>query len=132
MNGQIGADLLAFVPPECQDAKDNDSNINITVGGAVNTTGGPELADVLECIFAPSNFIGCLSLVSVLDPELIPDPSDILECADIEDPYCIIEAECEPCSAVVASLMRCIVVHSEGVDANITELVETCPFDCSQ
>mmetsp|Transcript_608 Transcript_608/g.1446 ORF Transcript_608/g.1446 Transcript_608/m.1446 type:complete len:146 (-) Transcript_608:241-678(-) len=117
MNGQFGADLLSFVPSECSE--------DDMMGG------GQELDDVLGCVLAPSNLFRCFGLTSVLDPDLIPDPSDITDCVDIEDPYCLIEAECDPCSEVIKALMRCIVVHSNGVDANVTELVEECPFDCS-
>mmetsp|Transcript_16234 Transcript_16234/g.33365 ORF Transcript_16234/g.33365 Transcript_16234/m.33365 type:complete len:165 (-) Transcript_16234:922-1416(-) len=125
LNGQFGdfgidSDLLGFVPPECQEPPARSS--------AEGVVGGPELNDVLQCVLAPSNLFRCLGLVNLLDPDLIPDPAEITDCSDIEEPYCEIEAECEPCNGVIESLMRCIVVHSEGVDANITELVETCPL----
>ena len=106
-------DLLEFVPAVCQEEQ-----------------GGPEWNDAMECVTAPSNFFRCIGIISVLDPDLIPDPACIKECADIADPYCEIEQECVPCNAVLHSLLQCIVINSDGIDAKITELVDTCPIEC--
>ena len=111
--GQFGSDLLAFVPEDCQEEQ-----------------GGQELDDALGCVFASSNLLRCFGLVEVLDADLIPDPADIADCTDIDAPYCEIERECEACNEVIKSLLRCIVINYDGVDARITELVETCPLEC--
>ena len=111
--GQIGSELLAFVPAACQEEQ-----------------GGLELDDVLGCVFASSNLFRCIGLVEVLDPDLIPDPADITDCTDIEEPYCEIERECEACNGVIQSFLKCVVINSDGVNAFITELVETCPLEC--
>ena len=123
MNGQDGAfdlDMLqswvAFVPSECQDT------------GEEGVEGGPELDDALACVV--SNLMECRGLISVLDPDLIPGPGEISNCTDVEEPYCDIEKECEACSAVISSLMQCIVTNTEGMDENTTALVESCDLIC--
>ena len=111
MNGQL-SELLELVPKECMEV---------------------ELNDVTECYF--ENLVdGCSGLLSVLTEDsdgLIPTPDEIVDCTDIEEPYCTIAKECQPCDAAIRSFTQCIISNSVGVDENITALVESCPLSCT-
>lgn len=103
--GLIPDELLDLIPEECE----QESN------------------DAIGCIIGTF----CFSILDVLNVTSIPDPSTLVECEDIAAPLCPIINTCTGCEQAAEELFLCIVQFSDGIDPNITDLVEDCrPLSC--
>eukprot|EP00536_Pseudo-nitzschia_multiseries_P012430 jgi/Psemu1/309117/fgenesh1_kg.476_\ len=103
----IPPEILGAVPDECQDSDAAEFPV------AVNCA----MANLAQCS-------GILSVMPVF--EEIPSAENVTECVDVQEPYCAIATTCPPCMEDFDALVRCMVLNSDGIDMNVTELVDSC------
>ena len=107
----IPGDILEAVPLPCRDGEDAEFPIAVNCG--------------------VSRLLECRGLLGVLDEfQNIPSAENVTECIDIEEPFCAIASTCEPCLEEFDILIRCIVLNSDFIDTNVTELIDGCPLTC--
>ena len=109
----IPSEMLELVPEECRDS--DDSEFAVAVGCAMD------------------NLVECIGLLRVLPQfEDIPSAANVTDCEDIQEPFCDIAGTCPPCLELFDDVIRCMVLNSPEIDANVTELVDSCSLDCLQ
>lgn len=107
----IPVEIVELVPEACRDS--GDSEFSVAVGCAME------------------NLAECIGLLSVLPQfEEIPSAANVTDCEDIQEPFCDIAGTCPPCLEMFDDVIRCMVLNSPEMDANVTELVDSCSLSC--
>ncbi|MGK3754185.1 MAG: hypothetical protein ACI8RD_006494, partial [Bacillariaceae sp.] len=107
-NGQLVPDgLLEFFPQDCIDQLESD---------------------LLPC--AIKNL--CFTLLPT-DEEIasIPTTDEIESCVDIEASLCPITTRCPACKELADDVFKCVILKSEDISQNITDLVSGCSLSCT-
>lgn len=60
----------------------------------------------------------------------LPSSTEIDSCDDVSGPVCPILERCELCLDELGELLTCILVNSENISQEITDLINGCVFDC--
>ena len=107
----IPESILSAIPDDCRGNDDAEFETAVNCGVA--------------------NLGDCRGLLGLI-PEFgnIPTASEVEECDDINVPYCLFADACEICSSDFEALVTCVVLKSEGLDQNTTDLIDSCSLGC--